>query len=225
MAHLSRRNLLRWTAMAPLAGATAAVARNTGKAWPDNGQRTASERARRRIQQLHLPNLPLFTHEGKQVMFYDDLIKGKVVSLNFFFAKCDEICPTVTANLAKVQKLLGADVGTKLFMYSFTLKPEEDDVEAIRRYRTMFNAKPGWTFLTGTPDHLEQIRRGIGFSYPDPEIDKDKTQHIGNVRYGNEPLMLWGACPGMAHPQFVAESITWMLRPNASSGEWRPAAR
>ena len=53
-------------------------------------------------------------------MFYDDLVKDKIVTLNFFFAKCDEICPAVTANLAKVQKLLGAEVGTKLFMYSFT---------------------------------------------------------------------------------------------------------
>jgi protein SCO1/2 len=147
-------------------------------------------------------------------MFYDDLVKNKAVSLNFFFAKCDEICPLVTANLAKVQKLLGDDVGTKLFMYSFTLKPEEDDVEAIRHYRQMYNAKPGWTFLTGKPEDMEKIRRGIGFTYPDPAIDKDKTQHIGNVRYGNEPLMFWGACPGMAHPSFVAESISWMIHPD-----------
>ena len=158
--------------------------------------------------------MPLLTHEGKRVLFYDDLVKGKVVTLNFFFAKCDEICPRVTANLAKVQDLLGADLGTKIFMYSFTLKPEEDDVEAIRQYRQALNAQPGWTYLTGKPEDMEQIRRGIGFTYPDPAIDKDKTQHIGNVRYGNEPLMLWGACPGMAHASFVAESISWMVYPD-----------
>ena len=210
--------------MAPLAGAAVAVAGKTGQTSAGSEEPTVSDLARRRLQQLHLPNVPLVTHEGKRVMFYDDLIKDKAVSLNFFFAKCDEICPTVTANLAKVQKMLGADVGTKLFMYSFTLKPEEDDVNVIRHYREMYNAKPGWTFLTGKPEDLEKIRKGIGFSYPDPAIDKDKTQHIGNVRYGNEPLMLWGACPGMARPQFVAESIAWMIRPDASSGEWRPGA-
>lgn len=208
--------------MAPLAGATAAVARKTGKAA--SMEPTVSDLARRRLQQLHLPNVPLVTHEGKKVMFYDDLIKGRIVTLNFFFAKCDEICPLVMANLVRVQKLLGADVGSKLFMYSFTLKPEEDNVDVIRHYRAMLEAKPGWTFLTGKPDDMEKIRKGIGFTYPDPAIDKDKTQHIGNVRYGNEPLMLWGACPGMAHPQFVAESVNWVLHPNANSGEWRPGA-
>jgi len=209
MADISRRKLLSWAATAPLAG-------TTGKAVAGGEQPTQSDLARQRIQRLHLPNVPLVTHEGKQVMFYDDLVKNKIVTMNFFFAKCDEICPTVTANLAKVQKLLGADVGQKLFMYSFTLKPEEDDVSVIKHYREMFDAKPGWTFLTGKPEDLEKLRRGIGFTYPDPAIDKDKTQHIGNVRYGNEPLMLWAACPGMAHAEFVAESISWMLRPETN---------
>ena len=195
--------------MTPLAAA--AYAGTTGKTTPHQVAPTVSELARERIQRLHLPNLPLITHEGKKVLFYDDLVKDKAVSLNFFFTKCDEICPMVMANLAKVQKLLGDDVGTKIFMYSFTLKPEEDDVKAIRHYRESLNAKPGWTFLTGKPEDMEQIRRGIGFTYPDPAIDKDKTQHIGNVRYGNEPLMLWGACPGMAKVGFVAESISWMI--------------
>ena len=215
MADISRRRLLSWTAMAPVAVATGVALGGVSNVAGGSGKLTQSELARRRIQRLHLPNVPLLTHEGKQVMFYDDLIKNKAVSLNFFFAKCDEICPRVTANLAKVQKLLGADLGTKIFMYSFTLKPEEDDVEAIRQYHQMLNAKPGWTFLTGKPEDMEKIRRGIGFSYPDPAIDKDKTQHIGNVRYGNEPLMLWGACPGMAHPRFVAESISWMIHLDA----------
>jgi protein SCO1 len=230
MTDVSRRKMLGWSALAPLAGATAfvggraamAVAQaaaapaQTPQAAPANGKGTTSERARQRIQRLHLPNVPLLTHEGKQVRFYDDLMKGKIVTLNFFYTKCDEICPGVTANLAAVQKLLGPDVGTKLFMYSFSLKPEEDDVTAIRNYREMFHAKPGWTFLTGKPSDLEQIRRGIGFSYPDPAIDKDKSQHIGNVRYGNEPLMLWAACPGLANASYLAESITWMLRPETN---------
>jgi protein SCO1/2 len=215
MADLSRRKLLGWTALTPLAVAAGSLAGAASKATGPS-KATASELARRRIQRLHLPNVPLITHEGKQVMFYDDLVRGKVVTLNFFFTKCDEICPRVTANLAKVQKLFGADLGTKLFMYSFTLKPEEDDVRAIKSFREMFGARPGWTFLTGKAENLELIRKGIGFKYPDPAIDGDKTQHIGNVRYGNEPLMLWAACPGMAHADYLAESVSWMLRPETN---------
>jgi protein SCO1/2 len=216
MAELSRRKLLGWTAMAPLAVATTSVAGGVGAAVVESAKPTTSELARRRIQRLHFPNVPLVTHEGKQVMFYDDLIKGKIVTMNFFFAHCDGICPMVNANLAKVQKIFGADLNTKIFMYSFTLKPEQDDVKAIREYRAMYHAQPGWTFLTGKSEDLEKIRKGIGFTYPDPAIDADKTQHIGNVRYGNEPLMLWAACPGMAHAEYLAESISWMIRPETN---------
>jgi len=219
MQDISRRQLLSWAAMAPFVGAAASAAAGATGSNHNGEGLTESVLARQRIQRLHLPNVPLVTHEGKKVRFYDDLVKDKIVTMNFFFAKCDEICPTVTANLAKVQKLLGDQVGSKVFMYSFTLKPEEDDVGVIKHYREMFGAKPGWTFLTGKIGDIELLRRAIGFSYPEPAIDKDKTQHIGNVRYGNEPLMLWGACPGMAHPPFIAESFSWVIRPDRSAGE------
>src|SRR5215472_14719778 len=137
MSNLSRRKLLGLFGMAPLAGGVIAAAGTTPRRAPSTTL-SLSEQARRRIQEQHLPNVPLITHEGKRVFFYDDLVKDKAVSLNFFFAKCDEICPLVMANLAKVQKLLGPVVGRDLFMYSFTLKPEEDTVEVLRHHREMY---------------------------------------------------------------------------------------
>src|SRR5204862_6263505 len=98
-------------------------------------------------------------------------------------------------NLAKMQKLFGSRVGRDLFIYSLTLKPEEDGPEALKAYASMFDVGPGWTFLTGNGDDIEAIRRGIGFVDPNPVVDRDKSQHIGNIRYGNEPLGLWRACP------------------------------
>jgi protein SCO1/2 len=214
MSDVSRRKFMGWTAAAPLAGIALAkgAAAETAKVWPT----VTEESARRRLQQLHLPNLPLISHEGKRVLFYDDLVKNKVVTFNFFFARCDEVCPLVTANLAKVQKLMGKQVGRDIHMYSFTLKPEEDTVEVIRKYRQHYSAGPGWTFFTGKPQDIETLRRAIGFSYPDPVIDADKTQHIGNVRYGNEPLMYWSACPGMAKPAWVAETLELMIHPDGT---------
>lgn len=211
MTDISRRKFLSLTAAAPLA---AGVLGATSAAEPHKWPVVTQEMARKRLQELHLPNLPMITHEGKRVLFYDDLVKDKVVSLNFFFANCEDLCPLVTANLAKVQKLMGDQVGRDIYMYSFTLKPEEDTVDVIRNYRNKFGAGPGWTFLTAKPEDMEKLRVAIGFTYPDPAIDKDTTQHIGNVRYGNEPLMYWSACPGMAHARFIVESLGWMIHPD-----------
>ena len=167
---------------------------------------------RDKIRQRYLPNVELQTQDGKTVHFYDDLVKDKIVTLNFFYAKCEGICPTVTANLARVQNILGEHVGQDVFMHSISLKPEHDTPAVLKEYAQMFKAKPGWTFLTGKPDDIELLRRSLGFTNLDPQLDKDKSQHIGNVRYGNEPLMLWAACPGMGSPEFLAKSISWVIR-------------
>src|SRR5216683_1139046 len=98
MINESRRKLLGMLGMAPIAGGVLSMSA-AGATGSDTrpgtraatSDHTMSAMARRRIQEQHLPNIPLLTQEGKQVRFYDDLIKDKVVTINFFFAKCDEI--------------------------------------------------------------------------------------------------------------------------------------
>ena len=163
-------------------------------------------------EQAHLryfPDVTLLTHDGKKVSFYDDLIKGRIVTLNFMFAECDDICPRVTANLARVQKLLGDRVGKDIFMYSFSLQGH-DSPKTLQAYREKYNITPGWTFLTGDLNTMELLRRKLGFTYPDPKTDADKTQHIGNFRFGSEPLIMWETMPGMANPKYLAEMISYV---------------
>jgi len=175
--------------------------------------------ARDRIRERHFPNVLLTTHEGKKVRFYDDLIKDKIVVINFMYVKCDGVCTGITANLARLQKLLGNRLGRDIFMYSFTLKPEQDSPKVLRRYAEAYHVKKGWTFLTGTPADMELLRRKLGFTDPDPKLDADKSNHIGNVRYGNEPLQLWGSCPGLSKASWMAESISWVDWPKTAKGE------
>ena len=207
MPDTTRRRVLGLLGLAPLAPGVARIM-TASAAAADSGLS-----ARDKIRQRYFPNVSLQTQDGKSVRFYDDLIKDKIVTINFFYAKCEGICPTVTANLAQVQRILGPCVGRDIFMYSISLKPEQDTPTALKDYAEMFQAKPGWTFLTGQPDDVELLRRSLGFTNLDPKLDRDKSQHIGNVRYGNEPLMLWAACPGMASPEFIAKTISWMLAP------------
>ena len=36
------------------------------------------------------PNVLLQTHDGRTVRFYEDLIKGKIVAINFMYVACTE---------------------------------------------------------------------------------------------------------------------------------------
>lgn len=98
---------------------------------------------RERLAERSFPNVTLTTHEGKKVRFYDDLLKDKIVLINFMYVKCDGTCPSTTANLLRVQKMLGGRVGRDIFMYSITLKPEEDTPEVLSRYARAYKTEPG----------------------------------------------------------------------------------
>jgi protein SCO1/2 len=203
----SRRKLLGLAAMAPFTGRL--LAANKDAAGPE-----PQAVARERIRQRYFPDVVLRTQDNKKVRFYEDLIKNKIVTINFFYAKCEGVCPGITANLVRVQRLMGERVGREMFMYSISLKPEEDTPAVLKEYANAYHVRPGWKFLTGDPEDLELLRRSLGFTNPDPKLDKDKSQHIGNIRYGNEPLMEWAACPGLAHAEWIAESISWVFPTN-----------
>jgi protein SCO1/2 len=180
---------------------------------PPSGKRWANTSARETLRRRYFPDVTLTTHEGKKVRFYEDLIENKCVMMNFMYARCQGICSPVTANLRRAQILLEDHIGRDMFMYSFTLKPEEDSPQALRAYVQDRKLGPGWTFLTGRPEDLELVRRRLGFVDPDPARDADKTNHTGMVRYGNEGLSLWAAFPGMQSPEAIAKSMMWVAWP------------
>jgi protein SCO1/2 len=175
---------------------------------------------REAIRRRYFPDVTLITHEGKKVRLYEDLLRDRCVMMNFMYARCSGICSPVTANLKRAQTLLKDHIGRDMFMYSFTLKPEEDSPAVLREYVKERKLGPGWTFLTGDPEDLELVRVRLGFNDSDPKRDANKSNHTGIVRYGNEPLMLWAAFPGVQLPEAIVKSMMWV----ASPGRGEPAA-
>ncbi len=157
------------------------------------------------------PNVPLITHNGEKVRFYDDLIRDKIVLINFFLVECtDGLCPTVTANLRKVQDLLGERMGRDVFFYSISLKPRHDTPKVLRDYAANFEVKPGWKFLTGKPADIETLRRALGFVDWDPIRDKDVNNHTAMGRYGDDKLERWGGIALRSSPENIASTFKWL---------------
>ena len=173
------------------------------------------ESGREVMRRRYFPNVPLVTHEGKRVRFYDDLLKGRIVLLNLMYADCTASCPLITANLLKVQKILNRP---DVFFYSLTIKPAEDTPAKLREYAEMHNIKRNWLFLTGAAGDLELLRVRLGWNDPNPEKDrKDKALHSGMCRYGNEPLSQWSSIQGSADPEWIAEEIHYVIHTKTSS--------
>jgi len=149
------------------------------------------------------PNVPLRTHENQSVRFYDDLLKGKVVLINFFFTSCTSICPRTTANLVKVEEALADRVGRDVFIVSVSVDPATDTPDVLRRYAATYKTRSGWVFVTGRQDDIDLIRRKLGVFADGP----DKTQHTGILVYGNEPMNFWAATPILSEPRLIVRSV------------------
>ena len=216
MPNMNRRTWLAASGATLFAGGLAARASDNGNGH-DNDTQWKKASPRDEIRDRYFPNVVLTTHEGKKVRFYDDLIKDKIVLINMMYASCEGVCPRITANLQQVQKLLGDRMGRDIFFYSITLKPEKDTPVVLREHVKMHKIKPGWLFLTGAPADIERLRRKLGFVDPDPVVDKDTSNHIGNIRYGNEALMVWASCPGLSKASAIAEAFAWFDLPKTEA--------
>jgi protein SCO1/2 len=133
----------------------------------------------------YIPNVPLVTQDGQTVRLYDDLIKDKIVLINFMYASCKEVCPLATARMAQVQKELGDHVGRDIFLYSITLDPLNDTPAVLKQHAEAFHAGPGWLFLTGTPEDIAIVRYKLG------ERSKSLADHGNGAIAGNGATGEW----------------------------------
>jgi protein SCO1/2 len=180
------------------AGALAASVVPAGAQTPTTDLRIAQENPGAEQMKRFFPNVLLQAHDGRSVRYYDDLIKGRKVIINFTFTSCTGTCPRTSSNLSRVQEMLGDRVGRDIFLVSISIDPEHDTPEKLAEYAKTFGARAGWTFATGRREDVDRIRRRIGL-WDSP----DYTQHMGLLTFGNEPEGKWGATPALDTPKNI----------------------
>jgi len=155
----------------------------------------------------YFPNVELTTQDGEKVRFFDDLIKDKIVVINFIYTTCPDTCPLETAQLVKVQKLMGDRVGKDVFFYSITIDPETDTPEALRDYRERFGAN--WMFLTGDNDDIISLRRKLGLYIE--EIQDGSNNHNVSMIIGNQATGRWMKRSPFENSYVLADQIgNWL---------------
>jgi len=168
-----------------------------------------------------IPNRTLYTHTGRRVHFYDDLVRGRVIALNLAFTRCTNFCPTGLAAMRRLQDDLGPKAGHDVRLYTLTLDPDHDTPSVLREARKQYGAGPGWTFLTGSYDACEAVRRGLGLYDPDPRVDADKSQHAGLLVMGNDPLGRWSTVSLGMKSERILQALERVMLP---ADQWDAAA-
>ncbi|VVP23145.1 hypothetical protein PS843_03892 [Pseudomonas fluorescens] len=154
--------------------------------------------------------------------FFDDLIKDKVVAINFIYTSCTGSCPLETARLSQVQRILGERVGRDVFFYSITIDPETDTPEVLKQYASKFKADPSWLFLTGQKADITLLRQKLGL-YIDG-VDNGRTKdHNLSLIIGNQATGRWMKVSPFENPYILADRLgnslhNWKVASTSKNG-------
>ena len=160
----------------------------------------------------YFPNIELTTSKGEKVRFYDDLIKDKVVAVNFIYTSCGEMCPVETARLKTVSQILGDRMGKDVFFYSITIDPDRDSVAVLDAYSKKFKTGEGWTFLTGDEEDIRLLRKKMGLYISTiDEDERELSDHNVNLVIGNQALGRWVKRSPLENPYVIANQMgNWL---------------
>lgn len=165
-------------------------------------QRAAEEAARtKQASRVVVPDAAVLNQDGKPINFYADLVRGKIVAVNFIFSTCQEVCPMQGESMAKLQAALGNRVGKEVNLISVSLDPETDSPERLKAWGKMFGAGTGWTFVTGEKKEIDKIIKAFTGG------STGKGEHTALVIIGDESRGEWIRAYGLTEPSRLVRLI------------------
>jgi protein SCO1/2 len=164
---------------------------------PSTGEQTPAQR--------YFTDVVLINQNGEKMRLYSDLIKGKVVVINSFFATCQGSCLPMNRNIQKVQEALGEHVGKEVHIISISVDPTVDTPASLKEYAKKINARQGWYFLSGDKANVEFALRKLG------QYVEDKQEHTNIIIIGNERTGLWKKAFGLARSDELIKIVESVL--------------
>lgn len=169
------------------------------------GVQSPAQSARQSAAQKYFTDVLLVNQNGEKMRFYSDLLQGKVVIINSFFATCPGSCLPMNRNLEKIQGALGDRLGKDVHIISISVDPAVDTPASLKEYAKKLHARPGWFFLTGEKENVEFALKKIG------HFVSDKNDHLNIFIIGNERTGLWKKAFGLAPSEELVKVVDSVL--------------
>lgn len=103
-----------------------------------------------------LPTFQLVDQDGKQ--FSSSSLQGRVWIAGFFFTQCPSICPRITRAMLDLQQRYQQQGINGITLISFSVDPENDTSEVLKRYAETMNLdQTTWRLVTGPRAEMEEL--------------------------------------------------------------------
>lgn len=159
------------------------------------------QQAEQSSAQKYFSDIQLVNQDGEKMRFYSDLLQGKTVIINSFFATCQGSCLPLMRNMQKVQEALADRLGKEARIISISVDPTVDTPTALKAYAKKLQAKDGWYFLTGDKASVEFALKKLG------QFVEAKESHLNIFIIGNERTGLWKKAFGLAKSEDIVKVV------------------
>jgi protein SCO1/2 len=160
----------------------------------------------------YFTNVELINQDGETVRFFDDVLKDKVVVINFIFTNCEGACPLITHKLTLVRDGLEGNIGNPIQFVSLSLDPARDTPAAMKEFAKTHNADhDGWVFLTGKSENLDNIIKRLG------QFTDDIEAHSTMMLAGNVNTAHWMKIQPQEMPPQIIEKLNLLMEDNEAS--------
>lgn len=133
-----------------------------------------------------IPAWSLIDQNGRTAT--SELVKGKIYVADFFFTRCGTICPKLSSQLSRVQRIFNDNDAVRFL--SFSVDPEHDKPAQLREYARKYEAIPGkWYFLTGPKSDIYKLAMK-GFYLPAVDAGIMNNQTPDETFVHSEKLVL-----------------------------------
>jgi cytochrome oxidase Cu insertion factor (SCO1/SenC/PrrC family) len=168
---------------------------------PEARKRKVPRRLDENEQRRYFTDTRLLDQDGREVRFYSDAMRGKIVLISFIYTNCTDICPLLMHNLSDVSDALGDRFGKDVYFVSISVDPDDDTPEELKKYAERYKARPGWTFLTGVKKDVDAVIARFG------EFKEDFEDHSMTFVLGDVKNARWSKIRGDLPPEAVTPRI------------------
>ena len=177
---------------------------------PQPAPQTMTSGAGTRDAQTWFTDTVLKDQDGRELRFYSDVLKGKVVMLNVIFTHCNDACPLITRKLREVREAMGPALAAQVTFVSLSSDPLNDTPEVLKAFAQKQGVDgPNWLFLTGDKASVDLVLGRLGQFLPSPE------QHSTQLIAGDVAGKRWSKIRPDAPPAAIAQRMQLLAQPLA----------
>jgi protein SCO1/2 len=172
-----------------------------------------TQEARQQAAQRYFTDVELVNQNGEKMRLYSDLLKDKVVVIDFFFATCQGSCLPMNRNVQKVQDVFGDRLGKDAYIISISVDPTVDTPPRLKEYAKKIGARPGWYFMTGEKANVDFALKKLG------QYVEQREDHTNIIIIGNERTGLWKKAFGLAKSDELNKVVESVLNDQPPGGK------